>query len=183
MSLKILYGGQFTFSIQWIKPNYLVISPTDAAPPFLYKLAPAPKSTPSNHARDDSIYTPFCKLDFHSRVYPGFGACVCACVCVCVCVCVEKGRGRGMSERECAPPFVNFTSLKGTWRVLMTVGERLGEFWTPLSKIDLPSRVRDGEEVPMTRTFFLRMYLAYYIFKPTPKEAKFKKMKLGFFGP
>ena len=48
--------------------------------------------------------------------------------CVCVCVCVEKGRGRGMSERECAPPFVNFTSLKGTWRVLMTVGERLGEF-------------------------------------------------------
>ena len=48
---------------------------------------------------------------------------------VCVCVCVwRRGRGRGMSEGECAPPFVNFTSLKGTWRVLMTVGERLGEF-------------------------------------------------------
>ena len=34
------------------------------------------------------------------------------------CVCVwRRGRGRGMSEGECAPPFVNFTSLKGTWRV------------------------------------------------------------------
>ena len=165
-SLINLYGYQFTFSIQWIKPNYLVISPTDAASQFLYKLAPAPKSTPSNHARDDNIYTPLCKLDFHSRVYQRFGACVCVCVCV-----WRRGRGRGMSEGECAPPFVNFTSLKGTWRVLMTVGERLGEFWTPLSKIDLPSRVRDGEEVPMTRTFFLRMY--YYIFKPTPIEEKF----------
>ena len=30
------------------------------------------------------------------------------------CVCVEEGRGRGMLEGECAPPFVNFTSLKGT---------------------------------------------------------------------
>ena len=28
----------------------------------------------------------------------------------------------------------------------MTVGERLGEFWTSLSKIDLPSWMRDGEE-------------------------------------
>ena len=166
MSLKILYGGQFTFSIQWIKPNYLVISPTDAAPPFLYKLAPAPKSTPSNHARDDSIYTPFCKLDFHSRVYPGFGA------CVCVCVCVEKGRGRGMSERESAPPFVNFTSLKGTWRVLMTVGERLGEFWTPLSKIDLPSRVRDGEEVPMTRTFFFAYVFSLLYIQTNSERSK-----------
>ena len=168
MSLNILYGGQFTFSIQWIKPNYLVISPTDAAPPFLYKLARAPKSTPSNHARDDSIYTPFCKLDFHSRVYPGFGACV----CVCVCVCVEKGRGRGMSERECAPPFVNFTSLKGTWRVLMTVGERLGEFWTPLSKIDLPSRMRDGEEVPMTRTFFFAYVFSLLYIQTNSERSK-----------
>ena len=166
MSLKILYGGQFTFSIQWIKPNYLVISPTDAAPPFLYKLAPAPKSTPSNHARDGSIYTPFCKLDFHSRVYPGFGA------CVCVCVCVEKGKGRGMSERESAPPFVNFTSLKGTWRVLMTVGERLGEFWTPLSKIDLPSRVRDGEEVPMTRTFFFAYVFSLLYIQTNSERSK-----------
>ena len=156
-SLINLYGCQFTFLIQWIKPNYLVTSSTDAAPQFLYKLAPAPKSTLSSHARDDSIYTPFCKLDYHSRVYQGFGACARARACVCVCVCVwrrGRGRGRGMSEGECAPPFVNFTSLKGTWRVLMTVGERLGEFWIPLSKIDLPSRVRDGEEVPMTRTFF-----------------------------
>ena len=29
---------------------------------------------------------------------------------------------------------------------LMTVGERLGKFWTPLSKIDLSSWVHDGEE-------------------------------------
>ena len=29
---------------------------------------------------------------------------------------------------------------------LMTVGERLGEFWTSLSKIDLPSWMRDGEK-------------------------------------
>ena len=94
MSLKILYGGQFTFSIQRIKPNYLVISPTDAEPQVLYKLAPAPKSTPSNHARDDNIYTPLCKLDVHSRVYQGFGACV----CVCVCVCVEKGKGEGEGD-------------------------------------------------------------------------------------
>ena len=80
--------------------------------------------------------------------------CVCMCVCVCVyacvrvCVCVCGGgeKGRGMSEGECAPPFVNFTSLKCTRRVLMTVGERLGEFGTHLSKIDLPSWVHDGEE-------------------------------------
>ena len=45
-----------------------------------------------------------------------------------VCECVWRGRGRGMSEGKCAPLFVNFTSLKGTWWVLMTVGERLGEF-------------------------------------------------------
>ena len=97
MSLKILYGGQFTFSIQRIKPNYLVISPTDAEPQVLYKLAPAPKSTPSNHARDDNIYTPLCKLDVHSRVYQGFGACV----CVCVCVCGEgEGRGGGGCQKE-----------------------------------------------------------------------------------
>ena len=30
-----LYGGQFTLSTQLIKPNYLVILPTDAAPQFL----------------------------------------------------------------------------------------------------------------------------------------------------
>ena len=29
-----LYGGQFTLSTQLIKPNYLVILPTDAAPQF-----------------------------------------------------------------------------------------------------------------------------------------------------
>ena len=33
--------------------------------------------------------------------------------------------------------------------------------------------MRDGEEVPLTRTFFLRMYLAYYVFQPTPIEEKF----------
>ena len=95
-SLETLYSGQFTFSIQFRKPNYLVISPTSATPQFLYKLAPVLNSTPSSHARDDNIYTPFCKLDFHSRVYQGFGACVCLCVW-------RRARGRGMSKGECAP--------------------------------------------------------------------------------
>ena len=93
-SLETLYSGQFTFLIQFRKPNYLVISPTSATPQFLYKLAPALNSTPSSHARDDNIYTPFCKLDFHSRVYQGFGA------CVCVCVCVEESKGEGDVKRR-----------------------------------------------------------------------------------
>ena len=38
-AFESLYGGQFT-STQLIKPNYLVILPTDAAPQFLYKLTP-----------------------------------------------------------------------------------------------------------------------------------------------
>ena len=94
-SLETLYSGQFTFSIQFRKPNYLVISPTSATPQFLYKLAPALNSTPSSHARDDSIYTPLCKLDFKgvSGVWR-----------MRVCVCVwRRVRRRGMSERECAP--------------------------------------------------------------------------------
>ena len=33
-----LYGSQFTLSTQLIKPNYLVLPPTDAASPFLQKL-------------------------------------------------------------------------------------------------------------------------------------------------
>jgi len=33
--LKSLYGGQFTLSTQFIKPDYLVILPTEAAPQFL----------------------------------------------------------------------------------------------------------------------------------------------------
>ena len=32
---SLYYGGQFTLSTQLIKPNYLVILPTDAAPQFL----------------------------------------------------------------------------------------------------------------------------------------------------
>ena len=106
-SLETLYSGQFTFSIQFRKPNYLVIPPTSAIPQFLYKLAPALNSTPSSHARDDNIYTPICKLDFHSRVYQGFGA------CVCVCVCVEESKGEGGCLKE------NVHQMKG----LMTVGE------------------------------------------------------------
>ena len=35
-AFESLYGGQFTLSTQLIKPNYLVILPTDAAPQFLY---------------------------------------------------------------------------------------------------------------------------------------------------
>ena len=34
-AFESLYGGQFTLSTQLIKPNYLVILPTDAAPHFL----------------------------------------------------------------------------------------------------------------------------------------------------
>ena len=34
-ALESLYGGQFTLSTQLIKPNYLVILSTDAAPQFL----------------------------------------------------------------------------------------------------------------------------------------------------
>ena len=104
-SLETLYSGQFTFSIQFRKPNYLVISPTSAIPQFLYKLASALNSTPSSHARDDNIYTPICKLDFHSRVYQGFGACVCVCG-------GEQGGGGCWKE--------NVHQMKG----LMTVGER-----------------------------------------------------------
>ena len=33
-NFESLYGGQFTLSTQLIKPNYLVILPTDAAPQF-----------------------------------------------------------------------------------------------------------------------------------------------------
>ena len=39
-------------------------------------------------------------------------------------------------------------------------------------------------KVPMTRNFFLHKYLAYHMYKPTPKEGKISKnLKLGFFGP
>ena len=106
-SLETLYGGQFTFSIQFRKPNYLVIPPTSATPQFLYKLAPALNSTLSSHPRDDNIYTPLCKLDFHSRVYQGFGACVCVCAC-------GGEQGGGGCQKE------NVHQMKG----LMTVGER-----------------------------------------------------------
>ena len=41
MSASIsLYGGQFTLLTQLIKPNYLVILPTDVSPQFLQKLTP-----------------------------------------------------------------------------------------------------------------------------------------------
>ena len=39
-AFESLYGGQFTLSNQLIKPNYLVILPTNAAPQFLWKLTP-----------------------------------------------------------------------------------------------------------------------------------------------
>ena len=32
--IKSLYGGQFALSTQLMKPNYLVILPTDAVPQF-----------------------------------------------------------------------------------------------------------------------------------------------------
>ena len=40
---KSPYSGQFTLSTQLIKPNYLVILPTNAAPQFLWKLPPCIK--------------------------------------------------------------------------------------------------------------------------------------------
>ena len=102
-SLETLYSGQFTFSIQFRKPNYLVISPTSAIPQFLYKLASALNSTPSSHARDDSIYTPLCKLDFKgvSGVWR-------------MRVCVEEGKAEGDVGRRIRTFLVNFTSLKVT---------------------------------------------------------------------
>ena len=39
-AFESLYGGQFPLSTQLIKPNYLVILPTDAARQFLQKLTP-----------------------------------------------------------------------------------------------------------------------------------------------
>ena len=37
---EILYGGQFRLSTQVMKPNYLIISPTDATPKFQGKHSP-----------------------------------------------------------------------------------------------------------------------------------------------
>ena len=39
-AFESLYSGQFTLSTQLMKPNYLVIPPTNAATQFLYKLTP-----------------------------------------------------------------------------------------------------------------------------------------------
>jgi len=39
-ALESFYGDQFTLSTQLIKPNYLAILPTDAAPQFPQKLTP-----------------------------------------------------------------------------------------------------------------------------------------------
>ena len=46
VSFFTLYGGQFTFSTQLLTLNYLLYSPTDAAPQFLQKLTPFTKSWP-----------------------------------------------------------------------------------------------------------------------------------------
>ena len=45
VSFFTLYGGQFMFSTQLLKLNYLLYSPTDAAPQFLLKLTPSFQST------------------------------------------------------------------------------------------------------------------------------------------
>ena len=39
-AIRSLYGAQFTLSTRLIKPNYLVILTTDAAPQFFYKRTP-----------------------------------------------------------------------------------------------------------------------------------------------
>ena len=39
-TFESVHGGQFTLSTQLIKPNYLVILPTDAAPQFLSLVTP-----------------------------------------------------------------------------------------------------------------------------------------------
>ena len=63
----------------------------------------------------------------------------------------------------------------------MTVGERLGEFKTPLSKIDLPSLVHDGEEVPMTRTFFFAYVFSLLYIQTNSDRRKILKNEARFF--
>ena len=149
------------------------------------------------------------------------------------CVCVWRGRGRGMLEGECAPPFVNFTSLKVTWRVWWR-WERGRENFEPLFlKLTSPpgcmmrreeGDVRSVRKIDSFRVglllfpflinsrsfvllymdsfsdmhnlslvsllflkclweglFFLRIYLAYQIFKPFPIEVKFQTSENRFF--
>ena len=41
VSTETLYGGKFTFSTHLLTLNYLLYSPTSAAPQFLQKLTPS----------------------------------------------------------------------------------------------------------------------------------------------
>ena len=66
-------------------------------------------------------------------------------VYVCVCVCVE-GKGEGDVGRRMCTSLCNLHFPQGYMKGSMTVGESWWEFWTPLSKTDLPSWVHDGEE-------------------------------------
>ena len=61
-------------------------------------------------------------------------------------VCVEEGKGEGGVEKRMRTSLCKLHFPEGNMKGLMMVGERYGEFWTPLSKIDLPSWVHDGEE-------------------------------------
>ena len=66
-ALESFYGGQFTLSIQSIKPNYLAILPTNAAPQFLRNLPPLfiVHFTRKTHLTMESM----CPVDLISRVY------------------------------------------------------------------------------------------------------------------
>ena len=53
-AFESLYGGQFTLSTQLMKPNYLVILPTDAVPQFRWKLTPLSAKQPHSVQFDQS---------------------------------------------------------------------------------------------------------------------------------
>ena len=100
----------------------------------------------------------------------------------CVWVCVE-GKGEGDVRRSTCTSFCKLHFPQGYMEGFDDGGRGVGRIlnpsfwdWPPLPGAWWGSGAYDKD-------FFLRMYLAYYIFKPTLIEEKFLKMKLGFFGP
>ena len=64
----------------------------------------------------------YVKLDLHSRVYQGFGACARARARVCV-----EGKGEGDVGRRMCTSLCKLHFPQGSMKGLMTVGERYGE--------------------------------------------------------